>query len=128
VVANNTTAGYSVGLGSSATAFASVTASGPSVAYGTANNSNTVAIASGSRYAFTPLTPAAATNLAFTAVTAVSMTLNWTDNATNEIGYVVYRSTDGLNYSFVSQLPANSTSVAQSGLSPAATTTGSSSP
>jgi hypothetical protein len=49
------------------------------------------------------------------------MKLNWTDNATNEIGYAVYRSTDGLNYTFVTQLPPNTASLTQSGLIPAAT-------
>src|SRR6185369_9443732 len=63
---NAANSGYSVGFGSSATAFASVTTSGPSAAYGTANNSQTNAITSGTKYTFTPLTPADPTGLNFT--------------------------------------------------------------
>jgi hypothetical protein len=32
------------------------------------------------------------------------MTLNWTDNAVNEVGYAIYRSTDGVNYTFINQV------------------------
>jgi hypothetical protein len=80
--------------------------------------------ADGSRriYTFTPPVPADPTNLNFTSVGASSMTLNWTDNATNELSYLVYKSTDGgVNYSLVSTLPAGSTSSAQGGLSPSTT-------
>ncbi|HEY2954460.1 MAG TPA: putative Ig domain-containing protein, partial [Candidatus Eisenbacteria bacterium] len=118
---NSTNAGASVGFGSSASTFASVSVGGPTVSYATANNGNTAAIASGTKYSFTPPVPAAPTNLTFTGVSPFGMTLNWTDNATNETGYVLYRSTDGVTYSFVSQLAANSTSSAQSGLSASTT-------
>ena len=82
------------------------------------HNGNTASLASGTRYSLTPIIPAAPTNLTFTSVTSVSMTLNWTDNATNEVGYVVYSSTDGVTYSLVTQLPANATSLTQSLLAP----------
>ncbi|HSN75183.1 MAG TPA: fibronectin type III domain-containing protein, partial [Anaerolineae bacterium] len=118
IAVNSANSGYSVGFGSSATAFASVTTSGPTVAYGTANNTQTNAIANGTKYTFTPLVPAAPTGLSFTSVTAVGMTLNWTDNASNELGYVIYRSTDGVNYSFDTQLAANSTTYAATSLVP----------
>src|SRR6266487_1602922 len=121
MVANTVTGGYSVGFGSSGSAFASVTVTGPTAAYGLANNANTAALTSGTKYSFTPVVPATPTNLTFTSVTSVSMTLNWTDNATNEVGYVIYRSTDGVNYSFITQLPANTTSLVQSGLTPSTT-------
>jgi hypothetical protein len=49
------------------------------------------------------------------------MTLNWTDNATNEFGYVIYQSTDGINYSFAVQTAANATSQGVSGLNPSTT-------
>jgi hypothetical protein len=65
---------------------------------------------------FTPLTPIAPTNLTFTAVTQSSMTLNWTDNATNEVGYAIYNSLDGTNYNYVTQIAANSTSYPAAGL------------
>src|SRR5262249_7937245 len=113
---NTTQGGASIGFTSSAGAFASVTRVYPSVASGTANNSNVVAIADGTRYASTPLVPAAPTGLAFSQVGGQAMTLSWTDNATNEVGYAIWRSTDGVNYSFVTQTAANAASSAQSGL------------
>ncbi|HEY6193854.1 MAG TPA: putative Ig domain-containing protein, partial [Candidatus Eisenbacteria bacterium] len=118
---NSVFSGYSVGFGSTTSAFASVTVAGPTAAYGTANNGNTAPIAAGTEYAFTPPVPAAPTNLTFTGVSAIAMTLNWTDNATNELGYAVYRSTDGVTYSFVTETAANATSLVQSGLLPSTT-------
>jgi hypothetical protein len=72
---------------------------------------------SGRTYGFTPPTPTAPTNLTFSAISGTSTTLNWTDNSSNEAGFVIYRSTDGVNYSFVSQTAAAATSSIQSGLS-----------
>ena len=119
---NAANSGYSVGFGSSATAFASVTTSGPSAAYGTANNSQTNAITSGTKYTFTPLTPADPTALNFTSVTQTAMTLNWTDNSSNELGFAIYRSSDGgSTYEFVTQTAANSNSSVQSPLLPGTT-------
>lgn len=65
--------------------------------------------ADGSRriFIYTPPLPAAPANLSFTAVGISSMTLNWTDNATNETGFAIYRSTDGINYTFINQAPAS---------------------
>ena len=61
-------------------------------------------------YTFTPPAPAAPTGLGFSEVGALGMTLAWADNATNEVGYAVWRSTDGANYEFVVQAGANTTS------------------
>ena len=118
---NAANGGVSVGFGSSASLFASITVTGPTVAYGVSNNTNVAAITAGTRYAFAAPTPAAPTSLSFSGVTATAMTLGWTDNAANEIGYAIYRSTDGVSYSFVTQLAANSTSFTQTGLSPTTT-------
>jgi hypothetical protein len=119
---NTTNAGYSIGLQSgAATNFASVTTSTNTVSYAAANNTQTNAIAAGTAYIFTPNVPAAPTGLNFTAVTPTSLTLNWTDNASNEFGYVIYQSTDGINYTFVTQTAANATSFAVSGLNPGTT-------
>ena len=68
-----------------------------------------------SRYTFTPKIPANPTNLTFSAVTLTTMTLNWHDNASNEVGYAIYNSIDGVNYTFVTQVAANSTNYAASG-------------
>ena len=77
--------------------------------------------ANGQTYAFTSALPLAPTVLTFTNVTASTTTLNWTDNATNEVGYAIYRSTDGVNYSFAFQTVANATSLIQNGLTGATT-------
>jgi hypothetical protein len=74
-----------------------------------------------SQYTFTPRTPANPSNLTFTVVTQISMILNWTDNANNEVGYAIYNSLDGINYSYITQLAANSTSYPAAGLSPGTT-------
>jgi Domain of unknown function (DUF4214)/G8 domain len=71
--------------------------------------------------ASTPTVPATPTVLSFTSVTQFAMTLNWTDNATNEDGYVIYRSTDNVNFSFAAITAANATSQAFSGLTPGTT-------
>lgn len=47
-----------------------------------------------------------------------SFVLDWTDNASNEVGIVLYSSTDGVNYTFDRQLPANTTSATITGLAP----------
>jgi hypothetical protein len=120
IVTNTDNGGYSVGLQSgAATNFASVTTSGPTVSYATANNTQTNAITSGSAYLFTPNVPTAPTGLNFTAVTALGMTLNWTDTSSNERGFAIYRSDDGgSTYNFISpQTAANATTSVQTGLS-----------
>jgi transcriptional regulator CtsR len=61
---------------------------------------------------FTPAAPAAPTNLsAALAADGVTVTLNWTDNANNELGYVLSSSTDGgSTWTLVSTLLPNTTS------------------
>jgi hypothetical protein len=115
--------GYSVGLQSgAATNFASVTTTGSSVSYATANNTQTNAIASGTSYSFTPNIPLAPSGLNFTGTSAIATTLNWTDNSSNEVGFVIYRSTDGgTTYSFLAQTAANATSFTDSTLAPSST-------
>ncbi len=55
--------------------------------------------------------PAAPTNLTLTPVggTSMSITLNWTDNATDETGYKVERSTNGTTFTEIASLGANVT-------------------
>lgn len=120
IVANTANAGYTIGLQAGvATNFASVTNTGGTVSYTVHNATQTNAIDAGTSYTFTPNVPAAPTGLNFTAVSAIGLTANWTDVATNEVGYLVYRSTDGVNYSPVSALlPAGTTTFTDSGLTP----------
>lgn len=78
--------------------------------------------AANSQYQFTPPVPAnVAGSLTFSGTSQTGMTLNWPNWATNEVGYVVYNSTDGVNYDFVMQRPVNSTNAAITGLLPATT-------
>jgi hypothetical protein len=122
IIVNSVNGGYSVGLQSGgATNFASVTTTGDTVSFAAANNTQTNAITAGKKYTFAPNIPAAPTGLNFTAVTAISQTLNWTDNATNELGYVIYRSTDGINFTFLTQIAAGSTNFNDTGLNPGTT-------
>lgn len=86
-----------------------------------ANMTNLNSIADGSRtiYTFTPpAAPTAPSSLTFANVASSTMTLNWTDNATTEIGYAIMRSTDGVNYTTIANLSANSNSYQSAGLTP----------
>lgn len=73
--------------------------------------------ATGKTYDFTPPVPTAPLSLTFSDISNTAMTLNWSDQSSNERGFVIYRSTDGINYSFVSQTVANATSSLQTDLS-----------
>jgi uncharacterized repeat protein (TIGR02543 family) len=84
----------------------------------TPQNALTTLPTSNSKLTFTPPVPTAApTGLTFTAITQSGMTLNWTDNATNEVGYAVYNSMDNVNFNFVVQTTASATSTAVTSLS-----------
>lgn len=85
------------------------------------NNLSTLP-ASASKITFTsPLPTATPSNLLFSAITKISMTLNWTDNATNEVGYAIYRSTDNVNFIYAGEAIANATSMNITGLLPSTT-------
>jgi hypothetical protein len=75
--------------------------------------------ANGSRrtFSFTPPVPTAPTSLSFSAVTATSMNLAWVDSP-DEVAYLIYRSTDGVNFARVGSVAANTTSFAATGLQP----------
>ncbi len=60
--------------------------------------------------------PTAPTNLAIAGTTSNSISLTWTDVATNASGYYVYRSADGITYTRVASLGANSHAYTDSGL------------
>jgi len=113
--------GYSIGIGNSGTDFASVTTTAvilnSTVAYGTANNNNTLGIAQNTKFSFTPVAPAAPTNLTFANITLNGMQLNWTD-ASNELGYVIYKSIDNVNFTLAGQVAADVTSFDATGLNP----------
>ncbi|MCC5943847.1 MAG: proprotein convertase P-domain-containing protein [Bernardetiaceae bacterium] len=54
-------------------------------------------------------------------LSSFGLKLTWTENATNEVGIVIYRSTDGTNFTFYEQLPADATSYTDIGLTPGTT-------
>lgn len=79
----------------------------------------TVAPESNSLIRFTPPAPTPPSGImSFTSVGKIAMTVNWPDWATNEIGYLVFNSTDGVNYNFITQTSANATSAAVTSLFP----------
>ena len=79
-------------------------------------NINTPVDGSRRIYSFVPNVPTAPTALNFTGVTPLSMTLNWTDSP-NETLYAVYRSLDGVNFTFDTTLAQNTVSYSPAGLS-----------
>ena len=60
--------------------------------------------------AATNIVPAAATNLLAARYSRSKVKLTWIDNATNEAGYYVLRSLDGVTWTQVAVLGANATS------------------
>lgn len=112
LVLNNVHQGYTVGIKNTKGDFGSVTVASPvtssSISYVTANDANTIAIPNNTRFTFTPEIPNAPTGLNFTNINAATYTLNWTDNATNETGYAIYRSNDGgATYTYMTRTAAN---------------------
>ncbi len=73
--------------------------------------------ATGQTYSFTPPVPANPSSLTFSGVTSSSITLGWTDNSSNETGFLIYRSNDnGATYEYISKVSSGVTSYTQSGL------------
>jgi LmbE family N-acetylglucosaminyl deacetylase len=68
-----------------------------------------------------PSAPAAPSGLTATATSSSQINLAWVDNATNETGYSIERSTDGTTFTVVATLGANVTTYANTGLAAATT-------
>jgi len=77
----------------------------------------------GRLYTAVPSLPAAPTNLAATSPSASQINLTWTDNAGNEQGFKIERSTDGVNFALLATVPANTTNFSDTGLSAGTTYT-----
>jgi peptidyl-Asp metalloendopeptidase len=60
--------------------------------------------------------PNAPSNLVVSATSTTSISLKWTDNASNEAGYYLQRSLDGVNWTLIATLGSNVTSFTNSGL------------
>lgn len=70
----------------------------------------------------TPLNPPdAPTSLTATVSSDTSISLSWTDNATNELGFRLESSSDGVNWSLLDTLGADTTSYPHSSLLPGTT-------
>ena len=83
---------------------------------GTINNLNGATAGSQRSYMWTPNPPDDPGVVTTSNITTSSMTVSWV-NATNEIGYAVYRSTDGgVTYSWVTNIPQNVTTYNATGL------------
>jgi fibronectin type 3 domain-containing protein len=54
-------------------------------------------------------TPAAPTNLLAAAISSSQIALSWTDNSTNETGFQIQRSNDGMDFALVATVNANVT-------------------
>lgn len=111
--------GYSVGIQSGLPGnFASVTTSTGGVSYTVPDDTQLSSIPVGISYVFTPEQPAAPTAGSVSDLAQTSLKLNWTDNAVNESGYQVRRSTDNINFSIIGEVPAGATAFTDSGLVP----------
>jgi hypothetical protein len=120
VASNAADGGASIGLQSGvATNFASVTASTDAVSYTVHDALNSTGVAAGKSYRFTPNVPdGPPTTLNYSMVTATSQQLDWTDNSSNELGFVLYRSLDNTNFVFIGQTAANVTTFSDTNLNP----------
>lgn len=63
-----------------------------------------------------PQTPAAPSSLTATAVSRSQINLSWTDNAGNEDGFKIERSTDGVNFTQIATVGANVPTYSNTGL------------
>ncbi len=77
--------------------------------------------ATGQTYTFDPTELPAPSTLNFTRVGSTGMRVNWTDNSTGEIGFVIYRSTDGTNFTYLATTAANAIFYDDTGLTNATT-------
>lgn len=68
-----------------------------------------------------PLPPAAPSGLAATPLSSSQIKLDWTDNASNETGFKIERSLNGVSYTQIATVGANVVTYTDTGLSPSTT-------
>ncbi|MFA9212876.1 MAG: T9SS type A sorting domain-containing protein [Candidatus Methylacidiphilales bacterium] len=85
------------------------TSTSPTSSTSLSSNSLNAKPATGQIFRFANNAISAPTNLFINLITINSMRLNWVDGVSNESGYVVFRSTDNINFSFVELIAPNST-------------------
>ncbi len=120
-----------VGWSNTSTIYSSVNTATHVATVGTTTTQNLTAgtitdvssVSNGSRrvYRYTPIPLTAPTWQAPTLVTATTYSLNWTDNSTGELGFEIYRATDGINYTFQTRTAANAVTFAATSLLPGTT-------
>jgi uncharacterized delta-60 repeat protein len=66
-------------------------------------------------------TPAAPTNTTATAVSCSAIAISWTDNANNETGFRIQRSSNGVTFGLLADVGANVTTYSDNGLTPGTT-------
>src|SRR5207302_1151836 len=97
-------------VGANVTAY-TWTAAAPGTSYSfrvTATNAVGESAASNTASMTTPAAPAAPSSLSATAAAnGTQVNLAWTDNSTNETGFNVYKSTDGVNFALLASVGAN---------------------
>ncbi|RZL15074.1 MAG: hypothetical protein EOO89_14840, partial [Pedobacter sp.] len=106
-----------VGIGTTSGALRSVNTAGTSAGSTTVNTTSTKQV-TGRTYTFTPASATAPSGLSFTNITGSGLTINWNDNSNNETGFVIYKSEDGVNYTYVTKTAANVESYAFTGMAP----------
>ena len=101
--------GPSTGCGNFISVDATSSTSSPATSFSSETTSNGTKPASGQTYTFGPPVPAAPTGLTFSAITTTGMTLNWTDNSTNEMNFDIWYSTDNSSFTELATVPSTST-------------------
>jgi hypothetical protein len=86
-------------------------------ALGSAGNSGYSNVANATTTSGTPTTPVAPSGLAASAASSSQINLSWLDNSSNETGFRIERSTDGVNFGFVTNVGANVKTYSNTGLS-----------
>jgi hypothetical protein len=84
---------------------------------GTITDLNSAANGSRRVYSWIPTPTTSPSAINFTGVAFNAMTVNWTDNSADEVGFVLYESHDGgVTYNYITQTAANATSYNATGL------------
>jgi fibronectin type III domain protein len=90
-------------------------------AYNAAGSSSYDSTASATTQAHPLAVPSAPTNLTATTVSSSRVNLTWTDNATNEDGFILERSADNVTYAALATINTNSTQYSDTGLTASTT-------
>ncbi|CAN5800283.1 hypothetical protein BH11BAC3_BH11BAC3_33550 [soil metagenome] len=119
--AANGSASASIGITGTSTGngnYLSLNGSGssPSVSSTTETTNISSRPSNGRTFTFSQTSPTAPGSLSYNSITTTSLKLNWTDNSANETAFVIYSSTDGINYTYLAQTSANATSYTATGL------------